>query len=70
MKHIRKINEINESLYENQDTANIRQNLVDSLKDLLYKIENNVPCPEKAQTIDILVEISDSVDECLHNWYY
>ena len=48
----------------------LRQNIIKHLKDLLSKIETNESCPEKPQDINMLVSISDKIDECLGNWNY
>lgn len=48
----------------------LRIKIIKQLDDLKSKIENNEPCPEKNQDIDMLVDISDNIDLCLNNWYY
>ena len=48
----------------------LRSDILKDLDDLRNKILNNEPCPEKEQDINMLVEISDKIEECLNNWYY
>jgi hypothetical protein len=48
----------------------LRKRILEDLKELTEKITNNEPCPEKEQDIDMLIQISDDIENCLNNWYY
>lgn len=48
----------------------LRKRILEDLKNLSHKIETNEPCPESDQTISMLVDISDKIEECLNNWNY
>lgn len=48
----------------------IRKNILKDLEDLRGKIESNEKLPHGEQDINLLVEISDRIEECLNNWYY
>lgn len=44
--------------------------ILDKLNDLKEKIEEDEPCPDMEQSVDMLCDISDKLDECLNFWYY
>lgn len=48
----------------------LRERILKDLELLKQYIETNEPCPEKEQDIDMLVDISDNIEECLNNWHY
>lgn len=48
----------------------LRKRILEDLKKLSDKIETNEPCPEEPQTIELLIDISDKIEECLNNWNY
>jgi hypothetical protein len=48
----------------------IRKKILERLEDLKEKIEENTPCPENEQDLELLIEIDDRLEECLGAWYY
>jgi|VirMetMinimDraft_7_1064189.scaffolds.fasta_scaffold07837_8 hypothetical protein len=53
---------------ENKDR--VRNNILNKIDDLREKILNNEPCPEQELNLDILIDISDKLEESLGFWYY
>ena len=48
----------------------LKQNLLNKIKDLTNKIENEVPFPHGNINLDNLGDIDDAIEEVLNNWYY
>jgi hypothetical protein len=48
----------------------IKSVLLDNLRDIISKIENEDPFPHGNISIDSLCEIDDKINEILNNWYY
>ena len=55
---------------EKRHEPQMRKQIFEKIKDLKKKIETNEPCPEQEQNMDLLVDISDYLDNCLDHWYY
>jgi hypothetical protein len=56
---------------ENEEyITELRKNILFNLDDLRKKIENNEPCPEQEQDLDMLVDIYDYIENCLNFWNY
>jgi len=48
----------------------LRNGILDKLEDLKSKILENEDFPHGKQDVKSLIQIDDSIDECLNNWYY
>jgi hypothetical protein len=48
----------------------IKSDLLDKLKDLRNKIETEEPFPHGNMDLDFIVDVSDTIEEVLNNWYY
>lgn len=68
----------NPSNFYNQNEMEQRKNyipkaklkLINSIKELLEKIENEEPFPDGNITIDNIISFNNNIDEMLYNWYY
>jgi hypothetical protein len=47
-----------------------KQNLLNKLKDLIDKIENEEPFPHGNMSLDDLGRIEENIDDALNFWYY
>jgi len=54
----------------NKFEQSLRKKIVERLEDLKEKIEENTPCPENDQDLELLSDINERLEECLNNWYY
>lgn len=48
----------------------LRKRILEKLKDLTKKIEDNEDLPESDQDIEFLSDVNDRVEEILNAWYY
>lgn len=48
----------------------LRLKLLKDLKDLTEKIETNEDLPHSKQNLDLILNISNKIQQCLNNWYY
>lgn len=50
--------------------STLKNQLLEKLKDLTTKIENEEPFPHGNMDLDFLSEVDDSIDSILNAWYY
>jgi hypothetical protein len=50
--------------------AKLKEDLIRDLEEVIEKIKNEEPMPERNISIDDLVRFGDLVDEILNCWYY
>ena len=48
----------------------LKEDLIRDLEEVIEKIKNEEPMPERNISIDDLVRFGDLVDEILNYWYY
>lgn len=48
----------------------LREQVLKGLNDLTKKIRSNEMLPHGEQDPDFLLAVSESIEECLNNWYY
>lgn len=48
----------------------IRARIIKKLADLNEKMLTNEELPHGKQTLELLSDIEDKIEECLNNWYY
>ena len=50
--------------------VSLRKRLLEKLEDLKVKLSENKDFPHGKQDVKSLIQIDESIDECLNNWYY
>lgn len=59
-----------EMSYRQNHIPKAKSLLLDKLKDLTNKIETEEPFPHGNMDLDFIIEVSDTIEEVLNNWYY
>jgi len=52
------------------DEVKLRMKIVERLKDLIDKIENDEPLPHMKQDLEFLIELADRIESCQNAWNY
>jgi hypothetical protein len=50
--------------------VSLRKRMIEKLEDLKIKLLENEDFPHGKQDVHALIQIDESIDECLNNWYY
>jgi hypothetical protein len=60
----------NEMLDRQKYISTLKNQLLEKIKDLTTKIENEEPFPHGNMDLDFLSEVDGSIDSILNAWYY